>query len=144
MDIEQDYCGYPLAVALKKAGFDEPCDHIYLRDRNTDKWEFADWKVDDKDYNKRTRPQLAISAPSLWHAQKWLREKKGIAINVDAHDGDFYTWDGIFLSNATQDVLVRLTFNVGFPSYAKKFYSYEEALSKGIAEALKLLDNENE
>lgn len=49
-----------------------------LRDRNTDKWEFADWKVDDKDYNKRTRPQLAISAPLLYQAQKWLREKKGI------------------------------------------------------------------
>lgn len=138
-----DYVCFKTALALKKCGFDEPCDHIYLRDRNTDKWEFADWNVDEKDYNKRTRPQLAISAPALWQAAKWLREAKGIAINVDAHDGDFYTWDGIFLSNATQDVLVKLTFNVGFPSDAKKFLSYEEALSKGIAEALKLLENEN-
>ncbi len=31
-----DYVDFETALALKKAGFDEPCDHIYLRDRKSD------------------------------------------------------------------------------------------------------------
>lgn len=136
-----DYCSYELSLALKKCGFDEQCDSYYDKACAADDEHWHTKREERYNWNGLAS-ECQISAPTLWQAQKWLREKWGIAINVDAHDGDFYTWDGIFLSNATQDVLVRLTFNVGFPSYAKKFLSYEEALSKGIAEALKLLDNE--
>lgn len=27
----EDYVSYPIALALKKAGFDEPCDHCYAK-----------------------------------------------------------------------------------------------------------------
>lgn len=40
--MKEDYVSYELAKKLKECGFDEPCDHIYLCDRNTDKWRFAD------------------------------------------------------------------------------------------------------
>lgn len=72
-----DYCNYELSKALKACGFDEPCDHYYDKACASDDehWftkreEAYNWNGLDSD--------CQISAPSLWHAQKWMREKKGI------------------------------------------------------------------
>lgn len=64
-------------------------------------------------------------------AQKWLREKKGIAINVIAHDGGVYDYDIVFLPNAVDcDCPIdRATFS----------RTYEEALSEGITSVLELI-----
>ena len=71
--------------------------------------------------------------PRLEQAFKWLREVAGIAINVTAHDGDFYTWEEVYLSNAPEsNGLVIITDLIQFPTY-------EEALSKGISEVLDYL-----
>lgn len=123
-----DYCSYPLSLALKKAGFCESCDHIYLRDRKSDEWEFADWKVDDKDYNKRTRPQLAISAPTLWQAQKWLREKKKIDVLV-YNCACGYLWEVSKANNGTGLILFD---EKGDDENSGCWTSYEAALSAGI------------
>ena len=143
-----DYVSYPVALALKKAGFDWECDHIYLRTNEiadkhakTYKYEFADWKVDDKDYNKRARPQLAISAPSLWQAQKWLREKKGVLLWVypDSQPID-EEYSEIELTGEWWweiDGSVREGSGDTYPSY-------ESALSAGIAAALELIEKEGE
>lgn len=132
-----DYVSYPIALALKKVGFDEPC--------------IAQWSCEPDG-----KPLLFGStafvfrnaelkaAPSLFHAQKWLREKCGIAINVDAHDGDFYTWEAVFLSNASQDVVVEASLSAKFSLYVEKFGSYEQALSAGIAAVLELIEQKGE
>ena len=136
-----DYVSYELAVKLKAAGFDEPCDHIYMRDRKSDTWEFADWTVEERNYNKRKRPILAISAPTLWQAQKWLRKKWGI--HVDACVFSDYSTD------ADGNVCDRWDF-WGFDLYAVvggyrmidddgEYDSYEQALSAGISAALELI-----
>lgn len=146
--MKNDYVSYKLALALKKAGFCESCDHIYLRDRKSNEWEFADWKVDDKDYNKRTRPQLAISAPTLWQAQKWLREVKGIAINVIAHDRSDkyregkYHWMEVHLPNSNENGHQWMDWFI----YGKHplFDTYEEALSDGLSQMLGLIDNDKQ
>lgn len=77
------------------------------------------------------RRSVFASAPTLAHAQKWLREKWGIAINVIAHDGGAYDYDIVFLPNAVDcDCPIdRATFS----------RTYEEALTEGIEYALELL-----
>lgn len=74
-------------------------------------------------------------APSLAQVHKWLREKNGIAINVIAHDGDFYTNEIIFLSNAKEDIYWDYKFN-------SNYNTYEEALSDAITKVLILISDE--
>jgi hypothetical protein len=68
-----------------------------------------------------------IDAPTMWEAQKWMREEKKIEIVVLGQNNisgpyypDIYTEDGLM-------------------NNAKGYKTYEEALSKGIKEAVKLL-----
>ena len=131
----EDYVSYPVALALKKAGFDEPCDHFFDGHGNLNR--YGDTDRINRNTNGHHTP--SCSAPSLYHAQKWLRDKKRIAINVDAHDGDFYTWEAVFLSNASQDVVIEASLSAKFSLYVEKYGSYEQALSAGIAAALELI-----
>lgn len=142
--MNEDYASYELALKLKACGFDEPCRCCYVVDKDTES------NIKFAEYTSRNRwnsvgvggskyPYKHISAPTLWQAQKWLREKKGIAINVDAHDGDFYTWEAVFLSNAAQDTLIEASLSAKFSPYVEKHGSYERALSAGIAAAMELI-----
>lgn len=87
----EDYVSYPLALALKKAGFDEPCDHFYEHRLDPNKARisasgvYGEWKdidafkhnfnaIDDNRHEQLLIPYC--SAPTLWQAQKWLREKR--------------------------------------------------------------------
>ncbi len=72
------------------------------------------------------------TAPTLWQAQKWLRERKGIAVNVIAHDGGKYEYDIVFLPNAVETDRI--------PDRSPWCKSYEEALSEGIESALELIN----
>lgn len=87
----EDYVSYELALKLKACGFDEPCRCCYVVDKDSES------NIEFTEYASRSEwnsakvgglkyPYKHISAPLLFHAQKWLREKKGIAINVIAHD----------------------------------------------------------
>lgn len=71
------------------------------------------------------------SAVPLWQAQKWLREKKGIAINVMAHDGGAYDYDIVFLPDA-----IDCDYPVDRATFSR---TYEEALSEGIKSVLELI-----
>lgn len=140
MDNNQDYCSYELSKALKSCGFDEPCNYGYsVKMRLEPEVSFGEPKMvhskDPKNYNdnrKGIEKGLSFcSAVPLWQAQKWLREKKGIAINVIAHDGGAYDYDIVFLPNAVDcdSTIDRATFS----------RTYEEALSEGITSVLELI-----
>lgn len=122
-----DHVSYELAKKLKKCGFDEPC--------------IAHWACEPDG-----KPMLVgstafvvsnaelkgrdVTAPLLYHAQKWLREKKEIFVEVTSealHDWDF------FVMELDGDA------NVGVVRGSEIYPSYEQALSAGIAAALKLL-----
>lgn len=135
---KEDYVSYDLALALKAAGFDEPCDHYWSKEfANSDKMVLRQASADD--YNNDDWDVSHCSAPHIYQAQKWLRERKGIAINVDAHDGDFYTWEAVFLSNASQNVVIEASLSAKFSPYVQKHGCYECALSTGIVAALELI-----
>ncbi len=136
----EDYVAYQQAVMLKECGFDWPC------------YEFWDnsFCLDGtpvKIRKSKSGPKICvmsecnsmldkmgcglITAPSLAKAAKWLREVKGIAINIVAHDGGIYEYEVVFLPNAEEydDDIDRSPFR----------RTYEEALSEGIDAVLRLL-----
>ena len=70
-----EYVSYPVALSLKAAGFDEPCEHFYdsfcaIEDEY--------WFIELGWLRNWNTPGDVTSAPTFWQAQKWLREKKGI------------------------------------------------------------------
>lgn len=71
--MNEDFVSYELAVKLKACGFDEPCDSYYnlnCEHIKTSEPTKCNWNgLGSLDW---------ISAPLLYHAQKWLREKWNI------------------------------------------------------------------
>ena len=125
----EDYVSYPIALALKKAGFDEPCRDFYWTSDGT-------FKHTDAPVHKNSEHcTTMVAAPTLWLAQKWLRER---AIEVDvnpmfSHGGrDGYDWD--VYNDFTGYPIIR-----GTLPFAE---TYESALSAGIAAALELIEKE--
>lgn len=138
--MNEDYCDYKLSLALKACGFDEPC--------------IAQWacEPDGKPILVGStafvfsNPQLKgrdVTAPLLYHAQKWLREKKGIAINVIAHgchdkyrEGKYH-WEEIHLPNSNENGPQWIDWSI----YGKHplFDTYEEALLDGLLQMLELI-----
>lgn len=126
-----DYCSYELSKKLKVCGFDEPCDHYYCAFDNETDVRF--WSCSPQSQNGFVNPKgkVIADAPTLAQAQKWLREKWRIAINVIAHDGGAYDYDIVFLPNAV---------DCDCPTDRATFSrTYEEALSEGIESALELI-----
>ena len=74
----EDYCSYELSKALKACGFDEPCLTFYDTNKELGR------ALDTDNFNHLGETYRGewftdtISAPTLAHAQKWLREKKRI------------------------------------------------------------------
>ena len=137
----EDYVPYPIALALKKAGFDLKVNHVY--DKNGKLWEEGMSENADCDYtayfnyNKSGYTEVSASAPTLVLAQKWLREVKRIEVNA--------SWENIkcywFFYTNLMDVsnIVNLE-DISDPVYS----TYEQALSAGIAAALELIEKKGE
>lgn len=139
-----DYCSYELSKALKAAGFDEECREFY-----TPKGVLGS-ATDADDFNSLGAQYQGewfsntISAPTLAHAQKRLREGATLHVgaypavptrkwhfyiddlnqHVNPHDGELMTrWDEDMQEKADE----------------RLYDSYECALSAGIASALELI-----
>lgn len=123
--MNEDYVSYELAVKLKAAGFDEPCRHYYDIEDAPDGCYWEGSSLHKKNHNEDI-PKF--SAPTLWQAQKWLREKHHISVRVSYlsyHKVWFADW---------------LNLDSGeFDDTDATFDSYEEALADGITAALELI-----
>lgn len=135
-----DYCNYELSKALKACGFDEPCDAQWACEPDgkpillgSTAFVFSNAELKGRD----------VTAPLLYHAQKWLREKKGIAINVIAHgchdkyrEGKYH-WEEIHLPNSNENGPQWIDWFI----YGKHplFDTYEGALSDGLSQMLELI-----
>ena len=119
---EKDYCDYETCVALREVGCRIETEW-YIHKPSYEKGNCylcfgipRETSVLDKcDYIPRL---------SLYEAQKWLREEKDFVVLVD----HIMTEDGDWCYNITH-----------LGRSAKVFKSYEEALSKGIEVAVKIL-----
>lgn len=130
----EDYVSYPLALALKKVGFDYPCYFYYTRKDAPDDHVYSTTSEEAPiDYNRSV--YAGCSMPTLAQAQKWLREVKKWHIIVEPRIWeqqvyDFKLWHYYRgYENA----------NRGFD-----YPSYESALSAGIAAALELIEKKGE
>lgn len=136
----EDYVSYKLALALKECGFDEPCIAQWACEPDgkpillgSTAFVFSNAELKGRD----------VTAPLLYHAQKWLREKKGIAINVIAHDRSDkfiegkYHWSEAYLPHFKENGLQWADWFI----YGKHplFDTYEEALSDGLSQMLELI-----
>ena len=137
---QEDYCSYELALKLKACGFDEPCIAQWACEPDgkpillgSTAFVFSNAELKGRD----------VTAPLLYHAQKWLREAKGIAINVIAHDCSDkhregkYHWMEVHLSNSNENGPQWMDWFI----YGKHplFDTYEEALSDGLSQMLELI-----
>ena len=141
----EDYVSYPIALALKKAGFEWPCHYGYsVKMRLEPEPSFGEPKMvhskAPKNYNdnrKGIEKGLEFcSAVPLWQAQKWLREKKNIEVNAvwSYEESDWFTYSSPMCRPQVMDSDVSDT----------PYSSYEQALSAGIASALELIEKKGE
>ena len=125
---QKDYCDYYSSVALKELGYDELCEGYYHL-------------TDDEDYNQlsfelcygrdfqNSLNRWRAGAPLLYEAQKWLREEKGIYIEIPTS----------FMDNGVWKFSFRLQTREFYDRAIGEWDSYEEALSEGIKGAIKIL-----
>lgn len=123
--MNEDFVSYELAIKLKECGFDEPC--------------IAQWacEPDGKPilvgstafvFSNAGLKGRDVTAPLLFHAQKWLRGKHHISVRVSYlsyHKVWFADW---------------LNLDSGeFDDTDATFATYEEALADGICVVLELI-----
>ena len=115
---EKDYCDFDTCVALEELGFN-----------NLVNWYFNEEKSIVSSlarYRNTYIPRI-----SLYEAQKWLREIHNIFVMIDRSFAASNSWHYVICANDDFEHLIEQ------PSLEN--YSYEEALSEGIKEAIKIL-----
>lgn len=131
--MNEDYCSYELSKALKACGFDEPCLTFYDTNKELGR------ALDTDNFNHLGETYQGewftdtISAPTLWQAQKWLREKKKMHCQV-------------LLNGVRSMFFWQVREMVGNGRYAdskRQYDVYEDAMSDCIASALELIEQEN-
>ena len=132
---EKDYCDYETCVALKKLGYNEKT-LAYYTSEGFFHWVRAyiyDVAIPDLANSSNKKPyKHIIDAMSLYEAQKWMREEKKLFVEITLGAFDqTYLWE---ICNTENSDLI----TGGFSSYD----TYEDALSKGIKEAVKILKEE--
>ena len=111
---EKDYCDYDTCVALKEVG----CDQHY-----------------DKYKETNSKGEYIFDWFTLYEAQKWLREEKGIDVCIEVNTKNnrlsdkYYTVCISYMSRIKRE----------YQYLNENFGSYEEALLEGIKEAIKIL-----
>lgn len=144
----EDYVSYPLALALKKVGFDYPCYFYYTRKDSLDDHVWSTTSEEAPiDYNRSV--YAGCSMPTLAQAQKWLRDIFLLHVGanpalptrkwqfyiddlnqqINPYDGELMTrWDDDMQEKADEHL----------------HDTYESALSAGIAAALELIEKKGE
>jgi len=112
------------------------------------------WKKDemtfDKSYVVNGRADLGDLSNSSYDCyelptqsllQKWLREKHKISVELSSSDLDGYNYEVVLLKKQFEHLIIdnRKSDNMFENTISINFNTYEEALEKGLQEALKLI-----
>ena len=139
----EDYVSYELALKLKACGFDEPCDHYYIKDNAPDGTAWIVPTTYREDFNADSYFPFCkplCSAPTLAHAQKWLREEKGIDVLVwNCSCG--YGWEISKADTQSRGTTLMVYDDNGEDKDSGMWLTYENALYAGIVVALQFIDN---
>lgn len=135
---KEDYVSLEVAKILEKKGYKEPGNATYTVSREG-RYEFCRYITDDIK-RRFGLPKMkdgckydTYLAPTLYEAQKWLREKYMIYISsLPTKDNGITVWYFQIVKDTLEDAIYsRVSPNT--------FNTYEEALNEGILEALKLI-----
>lgn len=127
-----DYCDYKLSLALKDAGFYEPCIAQWACEPDGKPFLMGSTAFVFRNAELKGRD---VAAPLLYHAQKWLREKKKIDVLVQ-NCACGYLWEVSKAENGTGLILFD---DKGDDENSGCWTSYERCLSAGISAALDLI-----
>ena len=125
--MNEDYVSFKVAKLLKEKGFKWLVNHYYNKYGNFNNT-YETWE----NYSDLIG-ELMISAPTLYMAQKWLREKKEIHITLDISQSGYYAV--LWKTNGT---FIKTLVDKGLNSDGV-WNTYEDAMDAGIYEALKLI-----
>lgn len=128
--LREDYCDYDTSVALEELGFREPTLAHYMENHpNNLIYHYCDDACVEDCYRRVSSRDGVFGAPTLYEAQKWLREEHNLHIEIT------YTpscWTGKIYDLKEWDYIKGFTF----------FKSFEETLHTLIKEAVKILKEE--
>lgn len=116
------------AKLLKEKGFDWKCEHLIDRNKVIRKYDLPQsmsccTEIDNE--------PVEFLCPTLYVAQKWLRDTKCLHIEIGYMYGDYWLYD--ILTIPTHDL-------IGLSDRPiLRYNTYEEALEAGLQEALKLI-----
>ena len=125
------------AKLLKENGFDEPYEYCIL-DQDDDVIGASRGCIINEKIVRHKNIKNAIPIPSLYQAQKWLREIKGIYVWVEPVIGKRWKISICDFNVPTEEsdwMEKETNKGEGYPVY----YSYEKALETGIMKVLKLI-----
>ena len=131
MTIDEDYVSYELAKKLKECGFGDPCDSYYIKDNAPDGTAWIVPTTYREDFNADYDCPFCkplCSAPTLAHAQKWLREKKHLSVEPYAN----------IVANFNYNIADLESF-ADYKGLGIGYASYECALAAGISASLELI-----
>lgn len=140
MITEKDYCDYETCVALKELGYKVPTSAYYIPNNNQLIFvsnPFRGGYVIDCFYSHNSLPKDVmtnnyIDAPTLWEAQKWLREEKQIEVNA-SFDKEDDGWIAFIQRLDYPDLC-------GTDVFSTVYDTYESALLVSIKEAIKQIE----
>lgn len=131
----KDYCDYDTCVALKELGYKVPTSAYYMPHHKDLIWvsnPFRGGYAIDCFYSHNSLREGVVTsnyidAPTMWEAQKWLREEKQIEVVVLSRGmiGKPYCYQIYEEDSVTAD--------------DRDYDIYEEALLEGIKEVIKIL-----
>ncbi len=120
----EDYVSLEVAKMLKEKGFDEPCEY-YISENTGQVF-----------YKGRLKPfkeegHIVFLCPTLYEAQKWLRQSKCIHIEVIYMIGNYWIYEMLTIPHHN--------LTGASDRGDARYENYEKALNAGILEALKLI-----
>ena len=135
---EKDYCDYDTCVALKELGYNRGAYAYYFPNHKEDlifnTHQMRGCSINEmlKGYNTYPKDVMGhelIDAPTMWDAQKFLREEYNLHLEITYSPS---CWTGKIYDLKEWDYIKGFTF----------FESFEDALHTLIKEAVKILKEE--
>lgn len=139
---EKEIVPFETAKKLKKAGFDYPCSYYYTGENAPKGHIWRTQSGEPANFNVIVvESPIKCSAPTLWQAQKWLREECGLHIDVCPYsdyseDADGNVCDKWFFWRFD---IYEVTGGKRLTDDDGEYDSYEATLSAGIDAALELI-----
>ena len=148
---EKDYCDYDTCVALKELGYNEKSNWWFIKYLNEDSGRMELVHICDNPAHLNYDswgivPRDFVIRPSLYEAQKWLREEKDIHIEVYACAGGYiYELCKAYKPNSfSGGTTIYAPNDIDNPKLndAGRYDDFETCLFEGFKEAVKLLKEE--